>query len=140
MLLSGGLGKLRVWYYWRSPASDARAKGMPVRLPNGEMAVITREKTAGYALLETHPGGGSKARFFKGFGFHPDRWEGFAAALRQHCLQHEVLATETTAWGVQYVIVGALETPDGRNTQVRSVWQIDHGADYPRFITARPAH
>ncbi len=110
-----------------------------MQLPNSEQAVVTRAKTAGYALSETHPKGGSKARFFIEFGFHPDRWEVFAAALRQHCLQHEILATETTPWGVQYVIVGALETPDGRNPQVRSVWQIDHGADYPRFITGRPA-
>ena len=110
-----------------------------MKLPNAEQAVATREKTAGYALSETHPRGGSKAKFFKDFGFHPDRWEVFAAALRQHRLRCEVLESKTTPWGVQYVIVGALETPDGRNPRIRAVWQIDHGADIPRFITARPA-
>ena len=31
------------------------------------------------------------------------------------------------------------ETSDGRNPCVRTVWQIDRGSDYPRFITAYPA-
>ena len=62
----------------------------------------------------------------------------FAAALRSHCRQHEVAATLETEYGIQYVIIGSIETPDGRNPRIRAVWQVDNGANYPRFITARP--
>ena len=111
-----------------------------MKLPNAEQSVVAREKIADYLLSETHPDGKSKENFFTRFGFQRDRWELLAAALRQHCLRHEVREVKTTAWGVQYVIVGALQTPDGRDPAVRAVWQIDHGADRPRFISGRPAH
>ena len=121
----------------RIPAPEEKAG--PVKLPNAEQSIVESRKITHYLLSETHPDGKSKENFFSRFGFHPARWETLAAALRQHCWQHEVLETKTTAWGVQYVIVGALQTPDGRDPAVRSVWQIDHGADLPRFISGRPA-
>ena len=43
-----------------------------------------------------------------------------------------------TPYGPRYHVEGAIETPDGRNPRVRTVWQIDLGSNYPRFITAHP--
>ena len=101
---------------------------------------MAREKITDYLLSLTSVDGASKARFFREFGFRVEEWEVFAAALRRHCRQHEVLTTKATEWGIQYVIIGTLESPDARNPVVLTVWQIDYGADYPRFISGRPAH
>ena len=111
-----------------------------MKLPDADQAVVAREKITDYLLSLTSPRGASKARFFRQFGFQVAEWEVFAAALRSHCQQHEVAATLETEYGIQYVIIGRIETPDGRNPNIRAVWQVDNGADYPRFITARPAH
>ncbi|MFQ3598764.1 MAG: hypothetical protein SNJ66_10560, partial [Chloroherpetonaceae bacterium] len=35
-------------------------------------------------------------------------------------------------------VVGVLPTPDNRNPTVKTVWHIDKGTDFPRFITAIP--
>jgi hypothetical protein len=37
-----------------------------------------------------------------------------------------------------YTIEGVLETPDGRNPYVRTVWTVEIGSDAPRFVTAYP--
>ena len=110
-----------------------------MKLPDAEQAVVAREKITDYLLSPTSPRGASKARFFRQFGFQVAEWEVFAAALRSHCQQHEVVEMLETEYGIQYVIIGYIETPDGRNPNIRAVWQVDNGADYPRFITARPA-
>ena len=83
--------------------------------------------------------GRSKAVFFSRFGFRIERWQEFAEALSVHCQQNEVLEREETTHGIQYAVLGAIETPDGRNPRIRTIWQVDHGTDLPRFITARPA-
>lgn len=44
-----------------------------------------------------------------------------------------------TAFGVRYVVVGILSTPDGRGPTVRTVWFIEHGEEIPRLVTAYPA-
>lgn len=108
-----------------------------MQLPNAERAVVAREKITEYLLLLTHPEGESKARFFLSFGFEAADWETFASALRFLTLDNRVTETKETAHGTQYVIIGQLDTPDGRRPSIRTVWQIDHGSDYPRFITAR---
>ncbi len=109
-----------------------------MRLPNAERAVVEERKITEYLLSFTSPDGASKARFFYRFGFRAEQWEIFAGALRSVCLQNEVVEVADTAYGVQHVIIGTITTPDGRNPTVRTVWQIDHGVDYPRFISAYP--
>ena len=110
-----------------------------MKLPDAEQGVVARAKITDYLLSPTSPRGASKARFFRQFGFQVAEWEVFAAALRSHCRQHEVVEMLETEYGIQYVIIGSIETPDGRNPRIRTVWQVDYGSDYPRFITARPA-
>jgi hypothetical protein len=50
-------------------------------------------------------------------------------------LSLDVTGTSTNQYGVVYEIDGPITTPSGRAVQFRSVWQIDTGADVPRFIT-----
>ena len=109
-----------------------------MKLPNGQRAVVSREKVVAYLLSPSHPAGMSKAAFFRRFGFDAEWWTGLERALLSHVLMNEVVETETTAYGIKYTVDGPLETPDGRNPLVRSVWQIDRGSEAPRLITARP--
>ena len=110
-----------------------------MKLPNAENAYVPEPKVTGYLLSLDNEDGHDKARFFLRFGFRISRWEVFADALLIHCQRHDVIEIEETRYGVKYAIIGILETPDGRNPErVRSVWQIDHGEDRPRLISAYP--
>jgi hypothetical protein len=60
------------------------------------------------------------------------------ADLRAQHLSLDVTGTSTNAYGVVYEIEGAITTPSGRAVRFCSVWQIDTGAEVPRFITMYP--
>lgn len=50
----------------------------------------------------------------------------------------EVTRTHTNAYGVVYEIEGPIKAPNGSSVRFCSVWQVDTGADVPRFITMYP--
>ena len=109
-----------------------------MKLPNGRLALVEREKITEYLLNPAHRHGASKARFFAEFGFELKAWKTLAEALRKHGQSHEVSRTRETLWGPRYEIDGELSTPDGRRPRIRTVWQLDDGAIAPRLITAYP--
>ena len=111
---------------------------MLLRLPNAHLARVDQEKITNYLLSSVNPRGRAKAGFFLSFGFSATRWQELAEALRRHAVSHAVARALETAYGPRYHVDGELETPDGRNPLVRTVWQIDLGGDAPRFITAYP--
>jgi hypothetical protein len=82
--------------------------------------------------------GKEKAAFFRRFEFSVAEWEQLAHAFVAHAATYEVADSVTTLEGVHYTIEGELQTPDGRNPTIRSVWVIDKGSETPRFITAYP--
>lgn len=109
-----------------------------MKLPERDRLVVPPEKVHGYLLMVTHPEGGPKAVFFERHGFDAERWEELAEALRRHGSEHEVSRSSATEHGVKYVVSGRLQTPDGRNPMVVSVWIVDHGETVPRLVTAHP--
>ena len=109
-----------------------------MRLPNASQAVVQREKITDYLLSEAPASGGGKPGFFASFGFSADNWQALASALLSLGSAYEVAQVEETEFGVKYVIEGRLDTPDGRNPRVRTIWQIDWGTDYPRLVSAYP--
>src|SRR5207244_3523788 len=109
-----------------------------MKLPNHESAILPREKIRDYLLSTTHPDGRHKAAFFLRFGFNRDSWQTLGEALRQHAALHDVVKTETTAFGVRYVIEGELSTPSQRQPYVRVVWFIRDDQEAPYFVTAYP--
>ena len=109
-----------------------------MQLPNAHLAQVDREKIVGYLLSEDQPPERRKAGYFSRFGFRVEQWDIFAEALRIHGASHEVAEIEDSDYGLRYLIDGILQTPDGRNPRVRTVWQIDRGYNHPRFITAHP--
>lgn len=109
-----------------------------MNLPNAQHVRIKKEKVTDYLLSTSSLYGRSKAKFFFGFGFRIEEWQIFSDALRLHGASHEVVKIEGTSYGTKYIIDGSLETPDGRNPYVRTIWQIDRESDSPRFVTAYP--
>ena len=109
-----------------------------MKLPNAEQAQVDREKITEYLLSLTHPDGAAKARFFMQLGFRREDWGSFSEALRRHGGSCPVVKTMDSGYGTRYTIEGKLETPDGRNPWVRTVWLIEKGKRRPRLITAYP--
>ena len=109
-----------------------------MKLPNANRAVVDESKVVEYLLSARHPDGLSKATFFSGFGFRAQRWMAFARALRDHGNIGEVTGVSRSTYGTRYSVDGAIETPDGRNPQIRTVWIVDSEGEAPRLITAHP--
>ncbi len=109
-----------------------------MKLPNAHQAVVDRRKIMDYLLSVRHPDGQSKAAFFSSFGFRTAHWGTFADALRAHGGSGTVTGLTESDYGVRYSVDGVIETPDGRNPRVRTVWVIASGDDEPRLVTAHP--
>jgi len=109
-------------------------------LPNRANSIVPEAKIRLYLLNVEHPHGGSKAKYFLAFGYTPEKWQQFAAALKLHANVHPVVGIEQATFGKRYIIEGTIETPDGRNPHIRVIWFIDDEDEnqYPRLVTAYP--
>jgi hypothetical protein len=110
-----------------------------VKLPNAERVIVAPEKIIAYLLNPANRQNRGKAAFFFAFGFTVASWHVLADALRAQVVRYDVNGMREDVYGVRYTITGPLDTPDGRNPNVLSVWQIDAGTTAPRFISAYPA-
>jgi hypothetical protein len=109
-----------------------------MKLPNREGAFIPSSKLNGYLLSRTHPDGKSKARFFRSFGFNDSNSHLLETGLLTIAQTREVDIETKTSFGVKYAIDGELTTPGETIVNVRTVWIIETGEDFPRFVTAHP--
>lgn len=108
-----------------------------MKIPEFQNASVDGNKVTGYLLSEAHQNGRHKARFFKRFGFSAERPEALQEALKNHA-SNDYIKAEHTAFGVRYIIEALLESPDGRNPPVRSVWFSSTEGTSPRLVTAYP--
>ncbi|ODS31960.1 MAG: hypothetical protein SCARUB_02933 [Candidatus Scalindua rubra] len=109
-----------------------------MKLPNADKARVDKTKITEYLLNKSHPDGCSKASFFCQFGFTLENWEIFAQSLCRHAKSHNVTKVVESKYGTRYSIDGYLETPDGRNPEVRSIWITEKQSTIPRLITVHP--
>ena len=107
-------------------------------LPNAYKSRVDREKIIEYLLCESHPDGRAKATFFTKFGFAVEQWEVLAESLRKHGMTYPVVKTVKSVYGVRYCVEGPIETPNGSNPNIRTVWIVEEGCTEPRLITAYP--
>lgn len=107
-------------------------------LPNADNAIADEHKICQYLLSSTHPTGRAKAAFFRQFGFSPEKWRVFQAALLEHAGSHPVARCDETEFGSKVVVDGSLNTPSGRRPLVRTVWFLSAGEIRPRLVTAYP--
>lgn len=108
------------------------------RMPGASTAYVEERKVRAYLLSFEHPDGRTKAAYFASFGFRTQDWRNLAEALVRHGALGALVEKEETPFGVQYVVEGPLECPDGRTPTVRSVWQTRPGSQGPRLVTAYP--
>lgn len=109
-----------------------------MKLPNGHLAVIEREKLTDYILNPAHPDNGGKADFFQAQGFSRDAWQTLAGSLRKLAATGDVTEAVESAHGQKYILEARIETPSGKRPIVRTVWIVDRGLDAPRLVTAYP--
>lgn len=109
-----------------------------MKLPNAKQAAVDREKVADYLLNPAHPDNGGKANFFTRLGFHRDRWEVLAAALKALTVSAEVTSVSETPHGNKYVITGRIRSPGGKSPLVQSIWIVDKNRNAARLVTAYP--
>ncbi|GAC1627566.1 MAG: hypothetical protein NVS9B10_16660 [Nevskia sp.] len=107
------------------------------KLPKPDQLIVQQTKLVGYLLNLNHVDGASKAKFFLSRGFERGLWPDFAAALINHGASQPVVNETATVHGMKYVVECNLETPDGRNPCIRSVWIVE-GCEPPRLATAYP--
>ena len=107
-------------------------------LPNGDQAIISREKLVDYILSRAHPIGRFKAGFFAKMGFQSDNWRTFEIALREQHLAVGAQLVSANEYGKKYEIRATLKGPVGPPRLVVSVWIIETGQLEPRFVTAYP--
>lgn len=94
-------------------------------------------KIESYILNESHPDGGSKAKFLLAFGFAVDRPDILADALLRHAKLEPVAVTDH-GWGPRFAFKGPLMTPDSRNPDVRTIWQSYPLEHLTKFVTLVP--
>jgi hypothetical protein len=109
-----------------------------MKLPNVEHATVPSRKITHYLLSTVHRDGQHKAEFFHHFGFVIETWEELATALLTHARTHEVMEIVPTHFGRNFVIEGALPSPDGRSPNVRVVWFVAKNAGTATLATAYP--
>jgi len=107
-------------------------------LPNADKAQVGHEKIIKYLLSESHPDGRAKAVFFIKSGFTVKQWDVLAESLRKHGIIYPVVKTVKSEYGVRYCIEGPIETPNGSNPNIRTVWIVEEVCTKPRLITAYP--
>src|SRR5437867_955022 len=138
---SGSYASLTVTKFPRKLAvsqRDERCNNVKMKLPNAERAVVPSRKITQYLPSATHRDGRHKAEFFRHFGFKLKAWEELASALLNHARDYEVVETVPTPFGRNFVIEGALTTPDGHSPKVRGVWFIANGEEIATLATAYP--
>jgi hypothetical protein len=111
-----------------------------LKIPNAEYAIVPKAKVVNYLLSPTHFYGKTKEGFFTRFGFSLDEWEVFANSLKRFVQTTEMVREENSPFGKRFVVEGNLETPDGRNPFVRTIWFIENEEVIPHFVTAYPIH
>ena len=111
---------------------------MSGRPPLPEGLAIPGDKVVKYLLNTDHPKGGSKARFFRRFGFSVERPLEFAEALFAQAKGALLFERYPTEFGVEMVeCVGRITTPSGRRPWIRTVWLVKD-ADNAALVTAVP--
>ena len=109
-----------------------------MQIPNAERAVIDPAKLHRYLLSRSHPVGRFKAAFFLTLGYSSDGWRQLGANLRGQHLSQDATRSEQTRYGQKYAIRATLVGPSGSSAEVRSVWVVRTGEEFPRFLTAYP--
>ncbi len=90
-------------------------------------------------LNQFHPEGRTKAAFFIRLEFDPGQPDVLRQALL-HLAQTADLTEMVCAYCRKYAGVGLLETPNGKQAAIMTVWILRNNLPPPILVTAYPGH
>jgi len=109
-----------------------------MKLLNADKAIVEREKIRNYLLDPAHPDNGGKAQFFEQLSFARGEWNLLADAFLALAHKAEVTHGMRSPHGQKYVIVGRIESPNGKMASIQTIWIMDKSLDVARLVTAYP--
>ncbi len=104
-------------------------------IPSATLATVDTAKVRDYLLNAGHPQNGGKCKFFELCGFTRSQFGVLQEALRSHPVVNAIVKTATSQHGTKYVVECNIQSPNGRNPCVTTVWIIDTNGANPRFVT-----
>jgi hypothetical protein len=96
-----------------------------MKLPNANQAAVAREKIVDYLLDPAHPDNGGRTEFFTQHGFHRERREVPAAALKALAVESGLTVASRVTARQKYVIAGQIQSPGGKSPMVQTIWIVD---------------
>jgi hypothetical protein len=105
---------------------------------NGKNLVIEEKKVKKYLLNPAHPDGGGKAKYFENLGYTHSNWKQFVAALGDHAVKAEITQILSTEYGMKFILEGVIETLEGSQVLIRSVWVVNKQEKFPILVIAYP--
>ncbi|MBI4036064.1 hypothetical protein HY383_03865 [Candidatus Daviesbacteria bacterium] len=109
-----------------------------MKLPNGNNALVSKEKLTGYLLSETHAVGKAKAKFFRKLGFNESNVNKFEKSLLNIAKRNEIKNVKEFTYGINYVLEGKIKTPSRKIITLVTVWFTKTKGGRPSFVTAYP--
>ena len=109
-----------------------------MKVPNNDNAVIPPEKIVDYLLSKTHPLGKAKALFFEQIGYTLQNTDLFSKDLHAIIKANSIRSVIETNFGAKYIVKGPIGKRFGKNVVIVTIWIIEEGSSFPRFITAYP--
>jgi hypothetical protein len=106
--------------------------------PNCENSIVQASKISEYLLNLQHTVGQHKAKFFMAFGFELSNPNSFSNALIEQGQTQTLTVTKATQFGTIFSVDCHIQSPDGRNPCIRTVWELRTNSKEPRLITAFP--
>ena len=99
-----------------------------MKMPNGDAAIVDRQKLTGYCLNPEHPRGKHKARVFATFGFTAENADELRAALLKAADTGDAQPAASDRFGDRY------EGPQGKGI-IRSTWIVRRDESAPRLTS-----
>ena len=109
-----------------------------MKVLNCQNAHIPVEKIEDYLLSKTHPIGKTKAHFFNQVGYTLQNRNLLINDFHTIVKENSVANKIETEFGTKYLVKGSIGERFGNRVGVVTVWIIEEGTSFPRFITAYP--
>jgi hypothetical protein len=106
-----------------------------MKMPDGDAAIVDRQKLTGYCLNPEHPRGKHKARVFAtALGFTAENADDLRTALLTAAATAEAQPAASDRFGDRYVLEFEINGPRGAGV-VRSTWIVRRGESSPRLTS-----
>ena len=105
-----------------------------MKIPDGDAAIVDRQKLTKYCLNPEHPRGKHKARVFATLGFTAENADDLRAALLIAAASGDAQPAASDQFGDRYVLEFEIEGPQGKGI-VKSTWIVRRGESAPRLTS-----